>query len=205
MDEWKRGATCFKTGNEQNKCFKASECILADGDYCIRFKGADGFVGNGRDLATVLYYRQVTTDTPASWSLQLRGTQPTWAIITAIPNVNELSPIDQALGVSGTSCDEEDESVFPSVYGGEDDVLLLSQAFDDTASASDFAAPNGTTRLGWIKSSDEAGFLFGKVLRRTGQTGKYITGGPGKGNGAECKDALLSVVVKINMASTLFD
>jgi len=41
-------------------------------------------------------------------------------------------------------------------------------------------------------SSSQAGFVFGKKLDRSGQTGALITGGPG---GPKCKDALLSVVV----------
>lgn len=220
MSQWKRGAECFKTNNAQVKCFKASDCILVDGNYCTKFREVSGYEGNGRDLATVLFYLKVSVNTPDSWSVTLRGTHPTWAIITAIPNVNDEVPINQALGVGRTSCDKVAGSMFPSVYGVKDDVLLLAQAFDDNTDSSRFTSPVGTSRLGWIRSSDEvrlfllmhshqvelltetlskislkAGFLFGKVLTRTGQTGELITGGLG---GAECKDALLSVVVNID-------
>ena len=207
LDGWTTGASCYKTDNEQDNCFSVSDCIWVDGDYCNRFKGEDGYVGHGLDLATVLFYRTVIIDTPIAWNMTLRGSQPTWAIITAIPNVNAEMPINQTLGVRGTSCDRKYQSVFPSVYGKEDDILLLSQAFDDTASTTDFLAPEGTTRLGWIRSWDEAGFLYGKELRRTGYTGEHITEGLGLGNGAQCKDALLSIVVNVDTppVTNLFD
>jgi hypothetical protein len=207
MDGWTTGASCYKTDNEQDNCFSVSDCIWVDGNYCIRFKGEDGYVGHGLDLVTVLFYRTVIIDTPIAWNMTLRGSQPTWAIITAIPNVNAEIPINQTLGVRGTSCDRKYQSVFPSVYGKEDDILLLSQAFDDTASTTDFLAPEGTTRLGYIRSWDEAGFLYGKELRRTGYTGEHITEGLGLGNGAQCKDALLSIVVNVDTppVTNLFD
>lgn len=59
----------------------------------------------------------------------------------------------------------------------------------------DFLPPPGTSLLGFTNSYDEAGFLFGKKLNQTGQTGELLTGGPG---GPKCKDALLSVVVNRN-------
>jgi hypothetical protein len=54
---------------------------------------------------------------------------------------------------------------------------------------------------------DEAGFLYGKVLRRTGYTGEHITEGLGLGNGKQCKDALLSIVVNVDTppVTNLFD
>ena len=159
----------------------------------------------------------MTLDDPSCWNINLRGGTTTWAIITAITNVNDQKPIVSA---SSASCDSASDSVFPSVYGEENDVLLLSQSFDDTASVSDFKPPDGTSLLGWARSEDEvsfvrwysdslprlkhstdrpayqnsskAGFLFGERLDHAGQTGKRITGGPG---GSKCKDALLSVVV----------
>ena len=94
--------------------------------------------------------------------------------------------------VAGTSCDGASDSVFPSVHGEEDDVLLLSQSFDDTAMKYDFRAPEGTSLLVWTISRDGFGILFGEKLDRTGQTGGHTTRGQG---GSKCKDALLSVVV----------
>ena len=56
----------------------------------------------------------------------------------------------------------------------------------------DFQPPDGTSLLAWIRGTDEAGFLFGKRLSRTGQTGQLVTSGRG---GSTCKDALLSIIV----------
>ena len=94
----------------------------------------------------------MTLDDPGCWNIKLRGGTTTWAVITAIRNVNDQKPIVSA---SSASCDRESDSVFPSVYGEENDVLLLSQSFDDTASVSDFKPPDGTSLLGWTRSEDE--------------------------------------------------
>ena len=45
------------------------------------------------------------------------------------------------------------------MYGKENDVLLLSQCFDDTAARGDFLPPIGTERLGWTRSFDEVCFI----------------------------------------------
>ena len=103
--------------------------------------------------------------------------------------MNQADPIRSA---AGTSCDGVDQNIFPSVYGETNDVLLLSQSFDDAASRDDFVAPGGTFVLGRTSSRDEFGILFGRELTTIGPTGKYITGGKG---GSTCKDALLSIVV----------
>jgi hypothetical protein len=50
---------------------------------------------------------------------------------------------------------EEWESKFPSVYGKKNDVLLLSQSFDDTALKRDFQPPESTELLGFTNSFDE--------------------------------------------------
>ena len=185
---WKRGAECFKTRNRQNNCMRAAHCIESDGPYCLKFR-RDGEVGNGRDLATVLFYRHLKADDPGCFTIDIPGGTTTWAIATVVTAVNKNKPIGR---VSGTSCDTEWQSAFPSVYGDKDDVLLLSQCFDDTALKSHFRPPDSTELLGFTKSVDEAGFLFGKKLDKDGQTGELITGGPG---GPKCKDAMLSVVV----------
>ena len=167
LDQWTRGAACYKSNNKQRDCFRASDCIAQDGSYCRTFDrvsyGSTGtkytYSGSGQDLATVMFHHKVTASTPASWGLTLWGTHPTWAIITAIPNVKDQDPINKTIGVARTSCDNQAASVYPSVYGGEGDILFLSQAFDDTASSSDFTTPDGTTRLGWIRSSDEVSIV----------------------------------------------
>lgn len=60
---------------------------------------------------------------------------------------------------SGESCDKVSNSAFPSVFGSEHDVLLLSQSFDDAASMSDFKAPSGTSTLGYIRVSDDVSLI----------------------------------------------
>ncbi|KAL3777389.1 hypothetical protein ACHAW5_004218 [Stephanodiscus triporus] len=192
LDGWTTGASCFKTYNDQPTCLLASDCVEKDGDDCLRFQG-DGIAGGGYDLGTVLFHRRVTEDDLLSGTLQtfVEGTdnRRTWAIVTAITNVNQQSPIRAA---AGTACDEDSDSVFPSVYGKDNDVLLLSQSFDDTASRDDFLPPDGTFLLGRAISRDEFGILFGEKLDRSGETAKRVTGGQG---GSKCKDALLAIVV----------
>jgi hypothetical protein len=155
LDGWKIGASCFKTNNNQPKCLLASDCIMRDDKDCLKFLG-DGVSGGGYDLGTVVFHRTVTLDDLTSGTLrtsvQGRDDRRTWAIVTAITNVNQLKPIRW---FAGTSCDEQSDSVFPSVYGEENDVLLLSQSFDDTAMKNDFMPPDGTSLLGWTISRDE--------------------------------------------------
>lgn len=188
---WTRGASCFKKSNEQPTCFLARDCVEEYGNNCLFFQqGVYGNKGDGADLGTTLFHRTVTVDDPNSWNIELGYTnRRIWAIITAVTNVNQADPIRSA---AGTSCDEVYESVFPSVNGEENDVLLLSQAFDDTASREDFWAPQGTFLLGRTITKDEFGILFGEKLQVSGFTGNFITRGQG---GSECKDALLSIVV----------
>jgi hypothetical protein len=103
-----------------------------------------------------MFYRKVTEDDPGCWNIDLPGGTTTWAVITAITNVNEQRPIVSAIGAS---CDNATDSVFPSVYGRENDVLLLSQSFDDTASVNYFTPPDGTSLLGWTRSNDEVSYI----------------------------------------------
>ena len=98
------------------------------------------------------FYRQVIAGDPGYFRIELEGRTTTWAVITTITDVNQDNPIKD---VSGTSCDGTGKSVFPSVYGKENDVLLLSQCFDDTASAEQFTPPPDMVRLGWTHSKDE--------------------------------------------------
>jgi hypothetical protein len=112
--------------------------------------------GGGNDLGTVMFFHKVTRDDPGCWDVDLKGGN-TWAFVTAITNVNERDPIRD---VSGTSCDKSRSSVFPSVSGGENDVLLLSQSFDDPASMNDFSPPSGTAILGYLKVNDDVSFIL---------------------------------------------
>ena len=139
-------------------------------------------------------------------------------LVTAITDVRNGDPIRE---FSAESCDTESDSAFPSVFGTEHDVILLSQSFDDAAWMSDFSAPSGTSTLGYVRVTEDvsfdvthfnyvlprlcstelttifftlpkAGFLYGEELDQTEPTGIIRTGGRG---GPSCKDALLSVVV----------
>ena len=69
---WNRGAECFKSNNRQQSCMRAVHCIERDGPYCRTFK-KDGATGNGKDLATVVFYRHVEEDDPCEWTLNLAG------------------------------------------------------------------------------------------------------------------------------------
>lgn len=204
IHDWTRGAECFKSENGQKECMAESDCIekTNNGEYCLEFNTTTmGIVGRGLDLATVMFYRKVVTsgDDSGCWPLQIEGVYDTttWAIVTAIPNVNDEQPIRNAVG---RSCDGVPQSVFPNVDGiSKNDVLLLSQAFDDTAELKHFQSPNGTELLGFTNGYDDAGFLYGTLFDNDDNgesTGEMQTNGPG--TGARCKDALLSVVVNID-------
>jgi hypothetical protein len=155
LDQWTRGAECFKSSNKQRDCFRASHCVEEDGPFCLRFRDG-GNVGSGKDMGTVMFYHRVTNDDPSCWVVDLKG-GTTWAVVTAITAVNEREPIRD---VSITSCDKSSASVFPSVYGKVNDVLLLSQSFDDPASENDFAPPNGVTVLGFLRVEEDVSFAF---------------------------------------------
>ncbi len=211
LDQWTRGAECFKSYNEQQECFGASDCVKRDCPFCVQFQS-----GGGNDFGTVMLYQWVAEDDPGCWDVDLQG-RSTWVIVTAITNVNKHDPIQD---VSGKSCDNLLDSVFSSVHGKENDVLLMSSLFDDPA----MLPPSGASILGyiWVRGDvsfiivvaslihfllscntvlmvlfginlSKARFLFEEKLDHTGETGTSITKGQG---GPYCKDALLSVVVK---------
>lgn len=81
----------------------------------------------------------------------------TWATVAAIAKVNQTKPIT---AISTESCDRDGDSEFPTVYGKENDVILLSQCFDDTALKRHFKPPPGTELLGWTNSEDEVRCLL---------------------------------------------
>jgi hypothetical protein len=116
------------------------------------------------------------------------------------------------------------DSVFPSVHGKENDVLLMSSPFDDPAMLDKFTPPSGASVLGYIRIRLDVSFiivvaslihfllscdtalmvLFGINLSKVGFLfGEELDyrGETGmsitKGQGGpHCKDALLSVVEK---------
>jgi len=103
-----------------------------------------------------MFYHRVSNDDPSCWGEDLKG-GTTWAIVTAITAVEEREPIRD---VSITACDKSSNSVFPSVYGKENDVLLLSQSSDDPASENDFAPPSGVTVLGFVRVKEDVSFTL---------------------------------------------
>jgi len=152
LDKWTRGAECFKSHNKQQECFRASHCVERDGPFCVRFRS-----GGGNDLGTVMFYQRVTKDDPGCWDVDLQGGS-TWAVVTAITNVNERDPIRD---VSGESCDKSSDSVFPSVLGKENDVLLMSSSFDDPVSVNSFTPPSGASTLGYIRVRGDVSIIVG--------------------------------------------
>lgn len=112
--------------------------------------------GGGNDLGTVMFYHKVSIDDPGCWVVDLEGGN-TWAVVTAITNVNEQNPIED---VSDRACDKSPNSLFSIVFGRENDVLLLSQSFDDPASENDFSPPSSTSVLGYLQIKDDVSFIF---------------------------------------------
>lgn len=165
IDGWNRGTECFKSRNKQ------ATCSHTDGD----------------DLGTVMYYRQFSNSDDC-WDVKING-GTTWAIMTAITNVNEQNPLGD---IAEVSCDRTEKSKFPSVTGGVHDVVLFSQGFDDAYGPNDFKPTGGVSRLAYMKVHEDAGFLMAKELNRSGPTGSLVTEGKG---GETCKDVLLSIVV----------
>lgn len=185
LSGWTAAASCFKSTNGQRDCFEIPDCIDQDGDYCLRFDG-----GRGRDLATVIFYKTFNAGDNRDLSLNLRGSKPSWAIISTIRGAYNANPIGD---VATESNDGSSDSLFPSVYGESGDMLLLSMAFDDTTQRNDFRAPDGMEMYQWIAGPDEAGYVYGQVLTRNGETGSKKTRGDG---GSRAKDALISVIIR---------
>jgi hypothetical protein len=125
----------------------ARDCIdiSTSGTNCNKLEiKSSGYVGSGSDLGTIVFYRTVLMNDPTSWTITLdQSTRRIWTIVTSISNVNQTNPIRSA---ASTSCDDVNESSFPSV--GKPHDVLLSQSFDDTVSHNDFVEPSGTFILG---------------------------------------------------------
>ena len=185
LDGWTAGASCFKTTNGQGSCHEIRHCTNRDGDYCLNFNG-----GNGRDLATVVFYKTLNANESRNYSFNLRGSKPSWAILSAVRGANNSDPIRN---VATESNDGNPDSLFPSVNGNSGDLLLLSMAFDDTTKRDDFRAPSGMEMHQWIAGEDEAGYVYGQKLTSNGQTGSKKTSGPG---GSNAKDALISMTIR---------
>ncbi len=185
---WTRAAECYKEDNGY-QCLNVSDCTTRSGNFCDRFQGKY----RGRDLAQVVFYKRAGSSEPSSYSFNLNKDSdghPGWAILTALRGANTSDPIRDT---ANRGCDRNADSLFPSVYGKKGDMLLLSQSFDDAVSQSKFGAPSGMRTFGYVSNSDEAGFMYGVVLDKDGETGERKTSGDGA---SSCKDALVSLTIK---------
>lgn len=190
VDGWTRVAECYKRDNGYD-CSTEDDCTsFANDDFCSLF-GDEG--QGGRDLAQSVFFRVAGSSEPTSYQFDLNidsDGHPGWAILTTLRGAATTDPVRSW---AHTGCDSDADSVFPSVLGEAGDYVLLSQSFDDAIEQSKFGAPSGTSLLGYVSDSDEAGFLFGGLLSSSGQTGAMETVGDG---GPNCKDALVSLTVK---------
>ncbi|QSP96362.1 hypothetical protein LPB19_08305 [Marinobacter salinisoli] len=188
VNGWQRAAECYKENNGYD-CLTVADCTEIKGSYCYRFENKY----RGRDLAQVVFIRQVSSSEPDTYTFDLdtdAGGQPGWAILTAVRGADPRNPVRDW---SHEGCDQNADSAFPSVYGLKGDMVLLSQSFDDAVSQRRFGAPRGTTSFGYVSNSDEAGFLFGGILSSDGPTGVMKTRGDGA---SDCKDALVSLTIR---------
>lgn len=185
---WTRRAECYKEDNGY-QCLTINDCSSSSGGFCTRFQSKY----NGRDLAQVIYTRTAGSSEPSSYSFNMNqdsSGHPGWAILSALRGANTSSPV-RAWANKG--CDNDVDSLFPSVDGRKGDMLLLSQSFDDAVSKDRFGAPSGMSTFGYVSNSDEAGFLYGGILSADGPTGVRRTIGSGASG---CKDALVSLTIR---------
>ena len=188
---WIRVAECLKGDNGMD-CAVEQDCkTWLDKQYCERFNNGS----RGLDLAQAVFIRTVESNEPESYELNLKsrriiGGHPSWVFLSVFRGANNADPIRDW---AHTGCDRDRDSRFPSVNGRKNDLILLSQSFDDAEPARRFRAPLGTTLLAHIGQSDESGFLFAGTLDKDGETGILET----QGDGAfPCKDALVSLVLR---------
>jgi len=202
LSGWTRVSECMKHDNG-NQCKYASDCTSwHDSSYCAKFGDLRGW-----DLGQAIFVRTVSANEATSYTFNLshidRETrtfqpnasgEPAWATLSAVRGANNEAPVR---AWTGTGCDHDGDSLFPSVAGNAGDLLLLSQSNDEAVPASRFLAPIGTTSYSYVTGSDETAFLFGQKLTSTGATGIRRTEGPGETvQGAWCKDLMLSLTLK---------
>ncbi|MCU0664598.1 MAG: SUEL-type lectin domain-containing protein, partial [Myxococcota bacterium] len=187
---WNHVAECYKRDNGYD-CSTEEDCTSwHNSDFCGTF-GSSG--GEGHDLAQSIFYKTVGSSEPGSYRFNMNRDSdghPGWIILTALRGASTSDPVRDW---DNEGCDGVEDSLFPSVYGQNGDMVLLSQSFDDAIAQSKFGAPSGTSTFGYVSNSDEAGFLFGGKLTRTGETGAMKTQGDGA---SSCKDALVSLTIR---------
>jgi len=188
VNGWTRRAECYKEDNGY-QCLSVADCSSKSDKFCTRFQNRY----SGRDLAQVVFTRTATSSKPGTFFFDMNqdtSGNPGWAILTTLRGADTSSPVRSW---ANRGCDNDADSLFPSVDGRKGDMLLLSQSFDDAVSKSTFTAPNGMTTLGYVGRSDESGFMFAGILTQNGPTGVLRTNGPGA---SSCKDALVSMTIK---------
>jgi hypothetical protein len=188
VNGWTRRAECYKEDNGY-QCLNIADCSSKSDKFCTRFQNRY----SGRDLSQVVFTRTATSSKPGAFFFDMNqdtSGNPGWAILTTLRGADTSSPVRSW---ANRGCDNDADSLFPSVNGRKGDMLLLSQSFDDAVSTSTFTAPNGMTTLGYVGRSDESGFMFAGILTQDGPTGVRRTNGPGA---SSCKDALVSMSIK---------
>ena len=187
INGWKYAASCFKSRDDQKQCWTRMDCKKEINGYCAEFPK-----GRGKDLATIVFFKEWSEYDPGTFQYDLPVNQYAgWGFLLVVNGAADYStPIRDT---NTSSKDDSVYSIFPSVYGKEGDLLLLSMAFDDRAEETDFRPPNGTDLINFVNGRDEAGFLYSKELTANNATGELATKGPG---GPENKDALISLVLK---------
>lgn len=185
---WTRAAECYKEDNGY-QCLTVDDCSSRSGSFCNRFNGKY----RGRDLAQVIFYRTAGSSEPSSYTFNLNqdsSGHPGWAILSTVRGADTRNPVRDW---AHRGCDKNADSLFPSVSGRRGDLLLLSQSYDDAISKSRFNAPSGMDTWGYVSNSDEAGFLYGAILTRDGETGERKTQGAGA---SSCKDGLVALTIR---------
>jgi len=202
LDGWEPlGADCYKSKNYQSSCHSVvnGDCVTSnytDGySYCTEFD--DGT--DGTDLATVVFYRSGGSNSyKSTYEFDLPGWgEPSWAVMLAVSSrLVDVSSSGKpvVVDVATTSCDDEYESVFPSVVGDVGDLLLLHMSNDDSESEHRFQPPHvADAMIGYVTGHDETGILYGGILEERGSTGEMWTQGEGS---SACKDNLISITLR---------
>ncbi|MFK7823566.1 MAG: hypothetical protein AB8G05_05385 [Oligoflexales bacterium] len=198
---WNRVAECFKSDN-RHQCSTELDCVEWHDEnkrFCASFdiydqQGDSIGTGNGHDLAQAVFIRRVEADEEPEYVFDLnylaKKRKAGCAILTALRGADTENSVN---AWSHKGCDMSTKSEFPSVYGEEGDLVLLSQSFDDKEEREKFRPPLGTRRFGYVSGSDETAFLFGGRIYNSGETGSMYSRGKGA---SKCKDALISLTIK---------
>jgi len=188
FDGWTRAGECFKQFNSQAKCYHAKDCVNWKWPYCFRFPEDR----SARDLISIVYYKMADPN-EQQYTFTTDNQKAMWATMTAVKG-SYIDLTDPVRYLETESCDGIKPSAFPSIADGrQNDILLLSMAFDDYQPEQRFRPPPGTDGLAYVGMSDEAGTLYTKKLTEDGPTGVQITEGYG---GSECKDILISLTLR---------